>query len=70
MSHNVLKHGKNGGPFMPGAIADQSTVSFAKKADVMKLSAMEASDAVTAFYHNALADNVINDAVQSDSGDE
>ena len=44
------------------------TVSFTKKADDMKLLwAMEASDAVTPFYHNVLADNVINNAVQSDS---
>ena len=33
------------------------------------LSAMGASDAVTAFYENALADNVSND-VHSDSDDE
>ena len=47
------------------------TVSFTKKADVMTLLWTKgASDAVTAFYHNVLADNVINDAVQSDSGDE
>ena len=70
VSHNVLKRGKNWGTFRPGPLADQSTVSLAKKTDVMKLlSAMGASDAVTAFYENALADNVSND-VQSDSDDK
>ena len=55
----------------PVPLADESTVSFAKKADDMKLLwAMEASDALTPFYQNALADNVINDVVQSDSDDE
>ena len=34
------------------------------------LSAMGASDAVTPFYANALANIVIADAVQSDSDDE
>ena len=71
VSHSVLKRGKNWNTFRPGPLADQSTVSLAKKADVTKLlSAMGASAVVTAFYENALADNVNNDVVQSDSDDE
>ena len=69
VSHSVLKRGKNWSTFAPAALADQSTVSSAKKTDVRKLlSAMGVSDAVTTFYENILADT--NDTVQSDSGDE
>ena len=65
----MLKRGKNWSTFAPAALADQSTVSSAKKTDVRKLlSAMGVSDAVTTFYENILADT--NDTVQSDSGDE
>ena len=69
VSHSVLKRGKNWSTFMPAALADQSTVSSAKKANVRKLLlAMGVCDVVTTFYENILVDT--NDAVQSDSDDE
>ena len=67
--HSVLKRGKRWADFRPAPLPMESTVTDAKKRDVLSLLAeIGASDEVPAFYDSALS--VVNEAGAASSDDE